>query len=203
MLKDAPMVKYLLVANAAIYLLTLVMPGIFYGFFALHNFESDRYNPIQFLTYQFLHSPGPLHIIFNMMLLFVFGVFVEWSYGSRKFLLAYLLCGVAGGLLHNATLPEEMVIAHLIKGDDVTLIGASGSVWGMLATFALIRPNDRLNIFFLPVGVKSKWLILTFFVVEVLSALLIYDNISHYAHIGGAVAGVVFYIGYGLHSGRS
>jgi membrane associated rhomboid family serine protease len=193
MLKDAPMVKYLLVANAAIYLLTLLLPGLFYRYFALHNFGSERYNPVQFLTYQFLHSPGPLHIIFNMMLLFVFGVFVEWFYGSRKFLLVYLLCGVAGGLLHNATLSDEMVLGHLANGDDVILFGASGSVWGMLSTFAMIRPNDRLNIFFLPVGVRSKWLILSFFVVEVLSAMLVSDNVSHYAHIGGAVAGVALY----------
>jgi len=194
MLRNSPTTRRLLSANLAIYLLTLFLPGPLYHFFALHNYGSDKFSPIQLVTYQFLHSTAPLHIIFNMMILVVFGAVVESRMGTPKMLRYYLACGVVAGLLHNLTISSEMLVLSAATGNDLTLVGASGSVWGILALFALMRPNEPLYMFFLPVAIRAKWVVAAFFAIELLSAFIVRDNVSHFAHVGGAMTGLAIFI---------
>ena len=184
----------LIIFNVIVYLITLLFPGLVYYLFALHTFSSGNFSPIQLVSYQFIHDTGPLHIIFNMMILYVFGTFVENHYGSKKMLFFYLLSGVFAGILHNLTISEELKIMSFIRNEDLTLVGASGSVWGILALFTLLFPNELLYLFFLPIGVKAKWVISIFFLIEVFSIFLTSDNVSHFAHIGGALTGVAIYL---------
>lgn len=185
MLRKSPTTRRLVLANAALYLLTLLLPGPVYYLLSLRGFGSGEFFSYQLLTYQFVHATGPLHILMNMFMLAVFGSSVEARVGPSRMAWYYLISGVAGGLLHNITLP--------VLGQETTLVGASGSVWGILAMYALIRPNDPLYIFFLPVAVRAKWVISVFFAIEVASAFVLQDNVSHFAHIGGALAGVAAY----------
>lgn len=194
MLRKSPATRRLLTINLAVYLLTLLVPGPLYRFFALHNYGSEKFSVAQLVTYQFLHSMSPLHIIFNMMILVVFGQVVESVIGAAKTLRYYLACGVAAGLLHNLTLSSDLVYYSAATGNDLTLVGASGSVWGILAIFALMCPNDPLYMFFLPVAVRAKWVVLAFFAVELVSAFVVRDNVSHFAHVGGALAGLAIFI---------
>jgi membrane associated rhomboid family serine protease len=193
MLNNSPATRRLLFINIGIYLMTLIMPGPLYKLFALHDFGSHKFIAFQLLTYQFLHAIGPLHIIFNMMILVVFGSVVESKLGSARLTSYYLLSGVVAGLLHNLTIPDETLAIAYMKGTDVTLVGASGSVWGLLAMFALLVPNEKLYLFFLPVGIKAKWAVSAFFAIELLSAFIVRDNVSHFAHVGGALTGAAIY----------
>lgn len=184
----------LIAINLICYTLTLLLPGLMYTIFALHMFDNDWFNPMQLLTYQFIHDTNPLHIIFNMMILFVFGSAVENRYGSKKMLGFYLVSGLVAGILHNITVTDELRLLSTINRSDLTLVGASGSVWGVFALFTLLFPNEPLYLFFIPIPFKAKWVFTSFFVIELISAFVTNDNISHFAHVGGAITGALFYI---------
>ena len=82
------------------------------------------------LTYQFLHG-DILHLLSNMLFLWVFGDNVEDAMGHLKYLMFYLLCGIAGGLAHAAMLPAS----------PLPLIGASGAVAGVIAAYLILHPR--------------------------------------------------------------
>ena len=185
--------KKLIFVNLMVYLVTLLIPSIIYRFFALHMFDSMKYSSIQLLSYQFVHDTSPLHILFNMLMLLVFGSVVEKDFPG-KILQFYLISGLAAGVLHNLTVPEEMIMMSSVMNQDLTMVGASGAVWGILAIFVMRHPDEKLYPFFLPFGFKAKWIIGLFFLLELSSAFISGDNISHFAHVGGAVAGIILYL---------
>lgn len=134
----------------------------------------------QFVTYQFLHA-GILHLAVNMLGLWFTGNILERVLGVRSFVLLYLLCGVAGGVL------------QLMINPGATLIGASGAVSGLVAAFSTLYPRmpiTALLFFVIPVKMQAMWLgiivvgLSFFFLVTGL-----FNEIGNGAHIGGAVAG--------------
>jgi membrane associated rhomboid family serine protease len=136
------------------------------------------------ITYQFLHG-GVLHLLSNMLFLWVFGDNVEDAMGHLKFLAFYLLCGVAAGLAHAALLPSS----------QLPLIGASGAVSGVIAAYLMLHPRVRVWVLvfrFLPLRVPAAWVlgfwVVTQFVMVVLSPA---DGVAWWAHIGGMAAGAV------------
>ncbi len=147
-----PVVKWLLIANIAIFL-----PGVF----SLHIrrfletwFAITPGSPWtalelwRLVTYQFLHDMGsPWHIFFNMLVLCFFGPPLERYMGSRRFLPFYLLCGVAGGLFYMG-----LTAVHFLAPG--TLLGASGSILGVLAACAILFPNSVIFLFIVPVPIR-------------------------------------------------
>jgi membrane associated rhomboid family serine protease len=136
------------------------------------------------ITYQFLHG-GILHLFSNMLFLWVFGDNVEDALGHLKFLVFYLLCGVAGGLAHAAFLPSS----------ELPLIGASGAVSGVIAAYLMLHPRVRVWVLafrFLPLRVPAAW-VLGFWVVTqlVMAVVAPADGVAWWAHIGGMAAGAV------------
>jgi membrane associated rhomboid family serine protease len=136
------------------------------------------------ITYQFLHG-GVLHLLSNMLFLWVFGDNVEDAMGHLKFLVFYLLCGVAGGLAHAAFLPSS----------ELPLIGASGAVSGVIAAYLMLHPRVRVWVLafrFLPLRVPAAW-VLGFWVVTqlVMAVVAPADGVAWWAHIGGMAAGAV------------
>jgi membrane associated rhomboid family serine protease len=136
------------------------------------------------ITYQFLHG-GVLHLVSNMLFLWVFGDNVEDAMGHLKFLVFYLLCGVAGGLAHAAFLPAS----------QFPLIGASGAVAGVIAAYLMLHPRVRIWVLafrFVPLRVPAVW-VLGFWVVTqlVMVVLAPADGVAWWAHVGGMAAGAV------------
>ena len=136
------------------------------------------------ITYQFLHG-GILHLVSNMLFLWVFGDNVEDAMGHLRFLVFYLLCGVAGGLAHAAFLPAS----------QFPLIGASGAVAGVIAAYLMLHPRVRvwvLALRFVPLRVPAVW-VLGFWVVMqfVMVVLAPADGVAWWAHVGGMAAGAV------------
>ncbi|HEY1246000.1 MAG TPA: rhomboid family intramembrane serine protease [Hyphomicrobiaceae bacterium] len=136
------------------------------------------------ITYQFLHG-GVLHLLSNMLFLWVFGDNVEDAMGHVKFLVFYLLCGVAGGLAHAAALPSS----------QFPLIGASGAVAGVIAAYLMLHPKVRVWVLvfrFLPLRVPAGWVlgiwVVTQFAMVVLAPA---DGVAWWAHVGGLAAGAV------------
>ncbi len=140
------------------------------------------------ITYQFLHG-GLGHIFWNMFILFFFGPMLERLWGSRKFLTFYLVCGATGGIFYP-------ILAHIGWLDAAPLIGASGSILGMLAAAAILFPKMIVYVFgVFPLRMSVLAIILA--VMSILSVLRpdVSGNAGgEAAHLGGMVAGALYVI---------
>lgn len=135
-----------------------------------------------FATSMFLHA-GIWHLAGNMLFLFVFGDNVEDALGTLRFLVFYLLCGLAGALAHAFAAPTS----------ESPLIGASSAVSGVIASYLLLHPQVRvLGLVFnwLPVRIAAIWLIGAWIAFQIGSALFGgRAEVGWWAHVGGLVAG--------------
>lgn len=137
------------------------------------------------ITYQFVHG-GFLHLVGNMLFLWVFGDNVEDALGHFRFLVFYILCGVAAALVHDFVHPTS----------EVPLVGASGSVSGVIAAYLMLHPRVQvwvLVLWRLPLRLRAVW-VLSFWVLLQFAMLLgadEEDNTAWWAHIGGLAAGAV------------
>ena len=194
----------------------------------LHFFRASDFQLYQLFTYMFMHA-SLQHLFFNMFALWMFGCVVENVWGSKKFLLYYMVCGVGAGLLQEATQYCSFIAEGLTNYDAVSLdgyrmamgdylnrwttVGASGAIYGVLLAFGMLFPEDRIFIFPLPIPIKAKWFVCIYVGVELFSALGSTDtNVAHFAHLGGMLFGYILirywqkhsYYGedYGLGRGR-
>ena len=150
---------------------------------------ADPKDPQQWLRlagYMFLHG-GWLHLGGNLLVLFVFGDNVEDALGHWRFLLLYLLAGVAGGAAHS-----------LLAADPETpLVGASGAIAGVMAAYLLLYPRAKLFVLAfarLPVLLPASWFVAAWFGTNLLEAAMGGHGGEHdvawWAHIGGFVFGL-------------
>lgn len=187
----SPVIKSLLIANVAVFFIEMMTEGIMTGgeplssmftrFFALFP-VGDGFLPWQLFTYQFMHANFS-HIFFNLFALWMFGTEVEYTLGSKKFLIFYLASGVGAGLLHLAT--------PLLGVDPAITVGASGSLYGVMIAFALFNPDRYIYIYFL-LPVKAKYLIGFMILLDLFMFGNPNSNVAHLAHVGGAITGFLF-----------
>lgn len=181
-------VKYLLIANIAIYLLQFFAGlagyyGIFYPFYLTPREVVGGFAVWQLVTWMFLHDPnGFSHILFNMLTLWMFGNDLERDWGTRRFLRYYFLCGVGAGIC--------VVIANLLFGDPrARTIGASGAIYGLLLAFGMLYP-DRQVLFSFLFPIKAKYFVMILGTIAFLSSLAAPGGpVSHVAHLGGMIFG--------------
>ena len=180
-----PWVGRLIVANAAVLLLLMTL------FTSREIFQTLQFSPRTaftrpwtFVTYMFVHA-GLLHLLANMLMLYVFGTAVESRMGSRNFVLYYLYCGV-GAAVFSLLLGGIMPVG--------AFVGASGAVLGVAVAFAFFWPEAELIVFPIPVPIKARTLVLGLVALDVIgSRLWPNDGIAHLAHVGGALFGFFFF----------
>lgn len=197
-----PVIKNLLIINGVVFLLQKMIIGPMSigelpGWYILNRWFA--LNPIggidpagmeynfqiwQLITYQFMHGDF-FHILFNMFILWMFGIEIENMWGSKKFLYFYLLCGVVAGLAH-------ILINPLISGHGAFTVGASGAITGVMVAFAMMFPNRLIFLYFL-IPVKAKYFIGFLIILDIL-LISNPDNIARIAHVGGALTGFLFVI---------
>lgn len=148
------------------------------------------------LNSMFMHGSW-MHLIGNMWFMWIFGNNVEDAMGSARFLLFYLLCGIAADFAHIATSPESMV----------PMIGASGAVSGVLGAYLVLHPRARVTTL-IPLGILTRlvdvpaWVFLLFwiglqFLYQVVTQVPARHHMSesggvaYMAHIGGFIAGLL------------
>lgn len=200
--------KNLLIINVLMFIATWVfqMRGIeLADYLGLHFFMASDFRVYQFVTYMFMHG-GFQHIFFNMFALWMFGVVVENTLGSRRFLFFYIACGIGAGLVQEMAQYSRFVIEGMAAYDSVNTgygimpmdqflnmwntVGASGAVYGILLAFGMSFPNERIFIFPLPVPIKAKWFVMIYVAIELFSALATTgDGVAHFAHLGGMLVG--------------
>ncbi len=187
--KTPPVVKNLLIINCLVYLAVTLIDGVNH-FCAeyLQLWWSDLYGAPEFhsyqlITYMFLHA-GLGHLFGNMFALWMFGRTLEYEIGSKRFLIYYLVCGVGAALI-------QMGVASIFN-ENLTLLGASGAVMGLLLAFGLMHPNNVIYVMPLPFPIKAKWFVIGYAVLELLlGSSGLSTGIAHFAHIGGMLWGLV------------
>ncbi len=134
----------------------------------------------QFVTYMFLHSvSSPWHLIFNMLVLWMFGSQVERAMGTKKFLTMYFTAGIFAGLFCCLFTPESPII------------GASGAIFAVEIAFAMFFPNTTVIFYVFPI--KAKYLVMIFAGITVISCIMPSSgNTAHFAHLGGLIYGFLF-----------
>jgi membrane associated rhomboid family serine protease len=142
-------------------------------------------------TSMFLHG-GWFHIINNMWVLFIFGDNVEARMGGIRYLIFYLLSGVAAVLLQ----------AYVLPSSDVPMIGASGAVAGVLGAYLILFPHSRIAslvpilFIFTIIEIPAVIFLLFWFVSQLYSGLFAIQGgggsgIAWWAHIGGFLFGII------------
>ena len=190
--RPTPVVKWLLIINIGVFLLGFLIPQIgnilFYWFSVWPKTVGMSLQIWRLITYQFLHG-GLGHIFMNMFILFFFGPMLERFWGSRKFLTFYLICGAMGGILYP-------ILAHIGWLGVGPLVGASGSILGMLAAAAILFPKMIVYVFgIFPLRMSVLAIILA--VMSILSVLRPDVSVNaggEAAHLGGMVAGAIYVI---------
>lgn len=254
--------KNLLIINTLCFFLMAVLKNAFgvdlNDILGLHYVKSSHFFPFQFITYMFMHGNFQ-HLFFNMFALWMFGSVVENYWGSRKYLIYYLLTGIGAALTHYFVValqlhPDIALIQACINNTDISnlnmlfqkhqfylnsssgdlwsgflsfqqnvsalsanpgnvdaienirqfltdyldyyvslpnIVGASGSIYGLLLAFGVLFPNDLIYLYFF-IPMKAKWFVLIFGLLELFSGIIgTSDGVAHFAHLGGMVFGLL------------
>ena len=229
MFRDTPpVVKNLLIINVLAYVAMIMLRSQdidLTEYFGLHFWKSEAFYPHQLVSYMFMHSFTITHLLFNMFAVWMFGKVLESVWGSKRFLIYYMVTGIGAGLiqllviylrlmpLYSQLSPEDLSyitengyqllqegknFTDPIAGKinlllNVTTVGASGAVFGILLAFGMLFPNTELMLLFPPIPIKAKWFVIGYGAIELYSGMAnnAGDNVAHFAHLGGMLFGFV------------
>jgi len=194
-----PFVTYLILAvNVAVFIYQTALVRnvddfiLRFGAVPMNIFHPS--GPATYLTLissMFIHA-NFMHILGNMLFLWVFADNVEDRIGHVKFLIFYLVCGIAGSLLHSLTSPDSLV----------PMVGASGAISGVLGAYILFYPRAKVMTL-IPLGFFMRmtylpsivflgiWFLIQLFV-GIFSVGAKGGGVAYFAHIGGFAAGLLF-----------
>lgn len=188
-----PVTKALLIVNVVVFLLQAVLPGWVVGPLELWPVEvgglefgpNRGFMPWQLLTYGFLHA-DPMHVLFNMLAVAMFGASLEFTWGSRRYLTYYLVCVVGAGLC-QLVVSTWMVTS---SGMLYPTIGASGGVFGLLLGYGLLFPQRRVMLLIPPIPMRARTLVIVYGALELLLGFTgLQPGVAHFAHLGGMLFG--------------
>ena len=224
--------KNLLIINILIWLVEVLFPvfgvnGII-RHLGLHYVGATDFNPAQLLTYMFVHDQkSMMHVFFNMLTLFFFGPMLERTWGSKRFFIFYMICGIGAALIQEGVWaltwendfingmaasngytvdtmreiiekglqqPESNIHRFMVEfqNEAMVTIGASGAIFGLLLGFAFMFPNMPLYLFFIPIPIKAKYMVLGYGVIEFFMGVThTMNTVAHFAHLGGMLFGLI------------
>lgn len=193
-----PLAGWLVLANVVVFAAQLIIPQMasrgsrpvyIENYLALFPSDLEKGYIWQLFTFQFLHA-GPMHLILNSAMLFIFGRPLEQALGGRRFLVLYFGSGAFGGLFQAAC---SLALPGFF-GTDAT-VGASAGVFGLIAAFATMYADQMITTlvaFVIPVSMRAKYLLVAEFIIAFLGMLDRTSNVAHAAHMGGMIGGILF-----------
>jgi membrane associated rhomboid family serine protease len=196
-------IKWLVIINAAIYLLMLILRGVaplaafqIVQVFGLAPAQVIQHGWVwQLGTYLFLHS-GLFHILFNMLTLWMFGAALESAWGHRQFLEFYFFCGIGAALITIAVGYAGLLepFRFLSISPETLTIGASGAIYGVMVAFAVYYGNQEFMMFPLPFTIRAKYLVAILIFISLAEALggSRGQTVAQFAHLGGALVGWLY-----------
>ena len=181
----SPAVKWIIIANVALFVVSLFVQLIPYlGLTPRLVIQQGWF--WQLATYMFLHG-GVFHILFNMLGVWMFGTELERLWGTQFFVRFYAVSGIGAGLtvLAVGLLPFEATAATYV----LPTIGASGALYGLLMAFAIYYP-DRPILMFLLFPVPAKYFVIIIGAIAFLAGPG--GEVSNAAHLGGLLFGYLY-----------
>lgn len=181
-------VKWIIIANIAMFVLTEFFPVIVYYLGLQPKAVFERGWIWQLGTYLFLHA-DVMHILLNMLGVWMFGVTLERRWGTQFFAKYYAVTGLGGGVaaLVLSLLPFEATAPAY----GATTIGASGALFGLLLAFAIYYPHQPILLMLL-FPIPARIFVLIFGGIALLYTFRGGGGISHAAHLGGLIAGYLY-----------
>ena len=159
--------------------------------FALSSDKVARGQVWRLFTCGFCHDRmGIYHILFNMLFLYWFGSRLERKYGSPEFTAFYVISLLVSSLAY--------VALDLYTNANMSAIGASGAVFGVVVLYALLYPYERIYIYFL-FPVEIRWMVALYVIYDLHPVLIMlggdeyHDGVAHAAHLGGALFGFAYW----------
>ena len=182
--------KWLLIANVSMFVISFLLQASEAGRF-LQNFALVPASVVQtfaiwqVVTYLFLHASIG-HILWNMLALWMFGIQIERLWGTAKFLRFYFVCGISAGL-------AVIVGAYLFGGIETPTVGSSGAIYGLLAAYAVLFPDQTILFGFL-IPMKSKYFVMIIGGIVFLQSYWAAvggkgTNVAVIAHLAGLIVG--------------
>lgn len=154
--------------------------------FEMFGWQTSRFAPWQLLTHMFLHG-SISHLAFNMLALWSFGRILEKVWGVQRFLVFYLVCGIGAAVISQ--LVDQFILGPVYG----YTVGASGAIYGLLVAFAMMFPNFKIMLIFLPVPIAAKYFVPVILLIDLAAGFtgfsIFGQNIAHFAHLGGAFMG--------------
>ena len=179
-----PVTKALLAANFAVFIaqewlgdaLTIYLGLWPIGLPAIPGLPG--FLPWQVVTYGFLHG-SLMHILFNMLAVYMFGSEIERVIGARRYINLYFGSVVTAAL-------TQLTVQALAGGDPLPTVGASGGVFGLLLAFAVFFPNRIIMLLIPPIPLPARMLVVLYGGLELfLGVTGTQQGVAHFAHLGG------------------
>jgi membrane associated rhomboid family serine protease len=164
---------------------------IFFNMFALIMFGSaleQNWGPKRFLIFYLLTGLGAVALHLGVMHLEVLSILSDYSAAEAQ--------SVVAEINYNWSIGKVSTLAELERITDIFIaptVGASGAIFGLLVGYGVLYPNRELMLIFLPVPIKAKYFIPGLILIELFMGVGNYefDNIAHFAHLGGALIGFI------------
>ena len=212
-------VKHLIIINVIFFIASIVFGELMYDLFAMHYPKNPDFIIWQPITHMFMHGDTS-HILFNMFGLWMFGSPLEQMWGKQKFLFFYFSAGLGAAALqmfvynfqvqtlydvielNNLSLSDPDLLLNYMSQSDYNqalssfnsvMVGASGAIYGVLVAFAFSFPNSKLMLLFPPIPIKAKYFVPLLILIDLFFGLSSFSigSIAHFAHIGGALIGLI------------
>ena len=187
-----PAVKTLMIINVAVFLVNALTQDALRPWLQVswtEMWEGYGLGLVRLVTYQFAHDfYDPFHLLFNMLILYFFGTFVEEVIGRQRLYTLYLISGVVGGIVQT--------LMGRIMATDPPMVGASGAMYGILVYAACMAPRKKVLLIVFPI--ELRWLVgvmvgIGIYMSYIQLATGVGGGVAHGGHIGGALWGFLAY----------
>jgi membrane associated rhomboid family serine protease len=182
-------VKALLYANIAVYVASLFFPAIVAWLGLVPKLVIEKRLIWQPVTYMFVHARTPTHILFNMLILWMFGVELERMWRTNFFLKFYAVTGIGAGLI--SVLLSLLPFAPLREMYNSNIIGASGALYGLLLAYALYYPNRPILMFFF-FPVPAKYFVAILGAIAFITSMEGNSGVAATTHLAGLLVAYVY-----------
>jgi membrane associated rhomboid family serine protease len=191
-------VRNLLIINIIVFVgATYILPEtITDHWLAVYYPTSPYFQPVQLITYMFMHG-GVTHLFFNMFGLYMFGPPIEYNWGPKRFLFYYLFAGFGALVLDFGAKYYQINFMGYPPDyfDMQPMVGASGAIFGLLAAYGMMYPNNVIQMLFPPIPMKAKYFVLLYAGLELYLGMSGRQaGVAHFAHLGGALFGFLLII---------